>query len=164
MTAAEIMKVLGDDVAEAPAPKAAAEIERFFVFAVGESWYALPPSAVREIISDLEIFPLPSCPPYVAGLVNCHGIPHTAIALMLLLRNERDRPARFLVLNVADDRVVFGCTEVVEIVLVPRASISTFPEGEADSKFFAGLFALEGRRVPILSVGGVLRQLELDLA
>jgi purine-binding chemotaxis protein CheW len=164
MSAEDIVRAIegmpGQEVQE---ESAAGESLRFFIFSVGDAYFALPPESVREIVSDLEIFPLPACPPYIPGLINCHGTPHTVFSLMVLFRNERDTPAQFLVLNLPDDHVAFGCTEAIEIATIPAASISTFPEGDAGSRHFTGLFPFSGQRVPVLSVPEILRQLELDL-
>lgn len=164
MTGEEIVKA----IQEAPARgqevggKAEASV-RFFIFSVGESYYALPPSAVREIASDLEIFPLPACPPYVPGLINCHGTPCTVFDLMVLFKNERHQPSQFLVLNLEGDDAALGCTEAIEIAQVPASSISTFPEGDTDARFFSALFPFAGQRVPVISVPEILKKLEADL-
>jgi chemotaxis signal transduction protein len=145
-------------------PDAREEMERFFIFEVGDSRFALPPSDIREIVSDLEVFPLPACPPYVSGLVNCHGAPCTVFDLKVLFENERQSPSKFLVLNAGGDSVALGCTEVVEIAELPRSAISSFSEKDAETRFCSRTIALEGRRIPVLSIDLLQRQLESDLA
>ena len=140
------------------------EVERFFVFSVGESKYALSPTAIHEIVTDLEVFPLPACPPYVSGLINCHGKPYTVFDLRVLFESERQAATQFLIMNLKDDDVAFGCTEVDEIAEVPVSDISTFADEDAESRFCTSLLNLEGRRVPVLSIALIQKQLETDLA
>ncbi len=90
-------------------------MERFFVFSVGESLFALPPEAIREIVTDLDVFPLPACPPYVSGP---HQLPrHASHASSTSgsFESERQQATKFLILNVENDDIALGCTEVVEI-------------------------------------------------
>ncbi|MBU0936007.1 MAG: chemotaxis protein CheW [Spirochaetes bacterium] len=136
---------------------------RFFVFSVGDLLFALPPEAVHEIIAGLEVYPLPSCPPYIPGLVNCHGQPYTAFDLRVLFENERQPAAMFLVLKLEQDNVAIGCTEVNEIVDLPASSVSTFAAADADGRFCLAMFDHGGQRVLVLSIPQLLAQLEQDL-
>ena len=140
------------------------ETERYFIFTVGESYFALAPEQIREIVTDLEVFPLPACPPYVAGLVNCHGTPYTVFDLRVLFENERQQASKFLILKVEGDDVALGCTEVIEIAELPRSSVSSFEEKEVEARFCSATITLGERRVPVLAVGLIQRQLERDLA
>ncbi|HAP44347.1 MAG: hypothetical protein A2087_12635 [Spirochaetes bacterium GWD1_61_31] len=141
----------------------AAATSRLFVFSVGELLFALPPEVIREIVAGLEVYPLPACPPYVPGLINSHGEPHTVFDLRVLFENERQAVDKFLVLKLDDDSVAFGCSDVNEIVEVKLSEISTFADTEAEGRFCSALFQLDGRQVMILSVSHVLAQLEHDL-
>jgi purine-binding chemotaxis protein CheW len=165
MTSDEIVESLEELPEETQELEAAAkeDCERFFIFSVGDSQFALPPSAIREIVSDLEVFPLPNCPPYIPGLINCHGTPHTVFDLRVLFESERQQAQQFLILNVADDCVAFGCTEVVEIAEIPKSQISTFSEKDTEARFCASLFNFSGRRILVLSVEHILGKLENDL-
>jgi len=137
---------------------------RYFIFTVCGASYALPPSAIKEIASDLEVFPVPACPPYVPGLVNCHGVPHTVFDLRVLFESERHRAETFLVLNLDSDDVAFGCTEVDEIAEFPVSCLSTFAARDSEARYFAAMIELPGRRIPVLSVERILQTLENDLA
>jgi len=138
--------------------------ERYFLFSVGNLRFALPPAAIHEIVSDLEVFPIPACPPYVPGLINSHGTPHTVFDLRVLFENERQESSMFLILKLAGDDVAFGCTEVDEIAEVPVSAISTFAEKDSASRFCGSMLEIEGSRIPVLSIEHILRQLESDLA
>jgi len=138
--------------------------ERFLVFAAGESSFALPPSAVREIVPGLTVFPVPGCPAYVPGLVNCHGKPYTVIDLRVLFENERQAADQFLVLNLENDDVALGCTEVEEIVEVAQSALSSFAANDAAGRFCSAMLEHGDRRIPVLAIAQILKELEHDLA
>lgn len=146
-------------------PAGAAEPrERFLIFAAGESSFALPPSGVREIVPGLTVFPVPGCPAYVPGLVNCHGKPYAVIDLRVLFENERQSADQFLVLNLENDDVVLGCTEVEEIVDVALDSLSSFAANDAAGRFCSAMLERGDRRIPVLAIAQILKELEHDLA
>jgi chemotaxis signal transduction protein len=163
MTSDELMDRLGDGRNAEPLPETEEKSERFFVFAMGDGLYALPPASIREIVSGLDIFPLPACPPYISGLINCHGIPHTVFDLRVLFSNERQGSDLFLILNLDNDSVAFACTEVKEIIEVPVSGLSRFAEKDGDALFFSSMIETLPTKVPVLSVPHILRKLETDL-
>lgn len=136
---------------------------RFFIFSIGELKLALPPEQVHEIVCDLEIHALPACPPYIAGLINCHGYPYAVLDLHVLFRSERHGVDKFLVLKMDADSVAIGCTEVNEIVDIPLSQVSTFADKDTDGRFCSAVFEYQGDRILVLSVAHVLSQLEQDL-
>jgi len=150
-------------VEDAPSASANEPRERFLVFAAGETSFALPPSAVREIVPGLTVFPVPGCPAYVPGLVNCHGKPYTVIDLRVLFENERQAADQFLVLNLEDDDVALGCTEVEEIVEVASAALSSFAANDAAGRFCSAMLEHGERRIPVLAIAQILKELEHDL-
>lgn len=159
MTSDELVESLEELPEQGAEPEGAQEPrESYFIFDVGESRFALPPSAIREIVSDLEVFPLPACPAYVSGLINCHGTPHTVFDLKVLFENERQVPTKFLVLNLDGDDAALGCTEVVEIAELPRSAVSAFAEKEAEARFCSATIRVEGRLIPVLSFGLIQRR------
>lgn len=164
MTTEDLLKRLDNVQGIEMLPEASDEVkERFFIFSVGESLYALNPASIHEIVSSLEVFPIPACPPYIPGLINCHGIPHTVFDLRVLFSNERQFTDQFLILNLENDAVAFGCTEVKEILEIQTSKISKFAEKETDTIFFSGIIETEEDKIPILSIKHILRKLENDL-
>ncbi len=138
--------------------------ERFLVFAVGTTSFALSPAAVREIVPGLTVFPIPGCPAYIPGLVNCHGKPYTVIDLRVLFENERQIVDQFLVLNLENDDVALGCTEVEEIVEVAQSALSSFAANDAAGRFCSAMLEHGDRRIPVLAIAQILKELEHDLA
>lgn len=137
---------------------------RFFIFKLGNTSYALRPENVKEILSDLTVYPVPACPPYIAGLVNCHGIPHSVFELRVLLENERLETIQFLVINAANDHVVFACSEIEEIAEIAPANITDFSTLDSDTRFYEAIITLADRKIPVLSTAQILLALEADLA
>jgi chemotaxis signal transduction protein len=107
---------------------------------------------------------VPGCPAYVPGLVNCHGKPYTVIDLRVLFENERQTADQFLVLNLEDDDVVVGCTEVEEIIEVDHAALSSFAANDAAGRFCSAMLEHGDRRIPVLAIAQILKELEHDLA
>lgn len=139
------------------------ETGRYFIFSVKDSWYALDPSDVHEIVVDLEIFGLPACPPYVSGLINSHGLPYAVIDLHVLFESERHPAVKFLILNRADDAVAFGCTDVVEICEIPLSAVSAFSGSDQESGFCRSSFFFKEHRVLVISIDAVMGKLAHDL-
>ena len=131
---------------------------------MGESSYALPPECIREIVPEMALYPLPACPPYIPGLVNCHGTPHTVYDLRVLFENERLDTKQFLVINTENDSVAFGCSEVEEIAELSLSAVSGFADRDTDARYFQAMLDLSGKRVPVLSIPQILKALEADLA
>lgn len=140
------------------------ETRRFFIFRVGDSSYALHPESIREIVSDLAIYALPACPPYIPGLVNCHGQPHTVYDLRVLFENERLEAKQFLVINAPGDSVAFACSEVEEIAEIPASALTEFADRDGEARFFQSMIVAQDRRIPVLSIPDILGALEADLA
>lgn len=138
--------------------------ERFLVFSVGENSFAVSPSSIREIVPDLKVFPVPGCPAYVPGLVNCHGKPYTVIDLRVLFENERQTANQFLVMNLENDDVALGCTEVEEIVEVEHAALSSFVANDVAGHYCSAMLEYGDLRIPVLAIGQILKELEHDLA
>ena len=138
-------------------------LTRFLVFSVGDSMYALKPEAVKEIIRDFEIFPLPSCPSYIPGLINNHGLPYAVFDLNVLFNGEHLDSGQFLILNVPGDAVSFRCSEVKEIAEVPADSIFFFAEKNDETTYFSATFQFSDQRIPVISVSEILKKLEKDL-
>jgi chemotaxis signal transduction protein len=158
----EELEELGNEAVLAEA--VAEETERLFVFAIGESVFAVRPAEVHEIVAGVDVYKVPCCPAYVAGLINCHGAPYTVIDLKVLLENERQDAQVFLVLNRADDAVAFSCTDASEICEVPRSALSLFEGENPDAPFYEARFAFNGKQAFVLSVSNILRKLGDDLS
>jgi len=157
----ETLESIDQDSSDCPASAELAS--RFFVFSVGDLVLALPPEQIHEIVYGMDIFPLPACPPYIAGLINCHGYPYAVFDLHVLFENERQVVDKFLVLKLDDDSVVIGCTEVNEIVEIPLSAISTFADKDGEGRFCSAVFNYSEKRILVLSVSHILDQLEHDL-
>jgi chemotaxis signal transduction protein len=164
MNSDEIVEELESlDAEEVKQETVAERTERFFVFAIGESLFAVRPSEVHELVAGVEVYKIPCCPAYVAGLINSHGAPFTVIDLKILLENERQDATMFLVLNRKDDSVAFACTDASEICDIPESAISAFPADNPDAPFYESRFTLGEKQVFLLSVNGILRKLSNDL-
>lgn len=138
--------------------------KRYFIFRVGKMEFALFPESIKEIMTDLTIYPVPACPRYISGLINCHGQPYTVFDLAILLLSEELPVRQFLVLEIDKDHLAFACTEVIEITEIPVASVTMFSEKDPNTRFFDSLIDLPERKIPVLSVRSILSALEQELA
>ena len=84
------MADIRSDVTAGVAEVSAEEELRICLFLMGADTYAIPVEALTEIIIPQKIFPIPTTPAYVAGIINLRGniIPIVDIRPVLALSQE----------------------------------------------------------------------------
>lgn len=95
------------------------------VFSCGARRYALYGRDVREILAGCEIFPVPSLPEYLPGLINVRGDIESAIDLGYILGGERVKTEKPMIAMVVSGDFHSGVIiETVEDVIdLPRSAI-----------------------------------------
>lgn len=131
-------------------------IVQLCTFRVGGEDYAIDIMRVREIIHPLPITRVPRAPSFLEGVIRLRGevIPVLDVRRRLgVAAGEPTRKTRFLVVNVARQRIGLVVDEVCEVLRIPRGEIRPAPrfaEGPGP-RFFLGVCGGE-------AVGGARRR------
>ena len=89
---------------------------RVLVCRVGSERFALPVSAVRQVVTASPVTLLPGAPGAVRGLANVQGVLVTALSGPSLLGKGADAPCEWLVvLGLSDGRVGIEVDEVEDV-------------------------------------------------
>ena len=113
-------------------------------FRIGGEDYAIDVMRVREIIHPLPITRVPRTPPFLEGVIRVRGevIPVLDVRKRLgVPAAEPTRKTRFLVVNVAGQRIGLVVDEVCEVLRIPRSEIRPAPalgDGRGP-RFFLGV-------------------------
>lgn len=86
----------------------------FLVFSVKGSLFAIRTSLVKEIMHSAKIHPLPFVPPYIEGVVNCHGTPFTVVNFSMM-NGEEDSAIEgdtVLVFKRSDDQLALHISNI----------------------------------------------------
>lgn len=66
---------------------------KLVIFELGGEWFAFPGAAIREILSQVEVFFVPGCPASLEGVINVRGDIESVIRLSELLGKPVSEPA-----------------------------------------------------------------------
>jgi purine-binding chemotaxis protein CheW len=126
-------------------------------FFVGSQIYALPTLAIQEVIRRQEVSQLPMAPDFVSGVINLRG----HITPLIQLRSLLDLPAageeqeRFTIICRCRG-LQFGVQidSLQTMYRVQQKDLNWNAEASvgANVEFITGLFEVEGRLIPIISV------------
>lgn len=120
----------------APSAMTAAGPQMMLVFALSGECFALPVSAIHEVIDPLPVTPVPNAPPHAPGLINVRGIVTPVVDVRLRLRMARpaqsDRSARFIVLDLPvrslPTRVAIEADAVHEVIEADTTRLEPVPD------------------------------------
>jgi purine-binding chemotaxis protein CheW len=137
---------------------------QFVGFRVGEQSYALPISAVREIVRPPEITPVPQSPEHVAGVMNLRGRIVPVIDLRKRFRQAIENSPKTRVLVIALDGKLIGLLvdSASEVLKIASAEIEPSPQlfGEDNERYVTGVAKHLGRLVILLDVNKLLPEPE----
>ena len=93
-----------------------AAVDRVLVCRVGSERFALPVSAVRQVVAASPVTLLPGAPNAVRGLANVQGVLVTALSGPILLGRAAEAPCEWLVvLGQSDGRIGIEVDEVEDV-------------------------------------------------
>ncbi len=72
-TAEDVLKRRADSLAREAIEDEAADMLALLLFRIGEEWYSVKVSDVREIFQEYSVTPVPGVPSWVLGVVNVRG-------------------------------------------------------------------------------------------
>ncbi len=141
------------------------------LFSIGGDAYAIPVELLNEIIVAPKIFPVPTTPSHVLGVINLRGniLPVVDIrpALSLPLQSVPDQIA-----IVKHGTITLGIVvdSVSEVVGVPESSILAVPSDTEDqqkdggnrSRFYMGIIHRETSKAALLNIERIFEEIKLS--
>jgi purine-binding chemotaxis protein CheW len=142
---------------------------RVCLFSMGEDTYAVPVDLLTEIIIPQKIFPVPTAPPHVLGVINLRGsiIPIVDIRPALSLP-QLSAPGQIAIVKHGAVTLGLVVDNVSEVLGVPESRIQSIPtdygaqSGRNRSRFFKGVIQRETGVVAILNIERIFSEIKLD--
>ncbi len=140
---------------------------KLVIFLLAGDLYALPGSAVQEIVADARIYHVPGCTPAIEGVINLRGDIEAVITLARVLRLvERAEAAgnQILVTQAGGVRGGLRVDRVLDVVDLPESLLQPVPEAlpEALRPFVGNMLQRNGTPVTVLVPERVLAALSTD--
>ncbi len=142
---------------------------RVCLFSMGGDLYALPVDLLTEIIISQKIFPVPTTPPHVLGVINLRGniVPIVDIREILSLPRQAV-PGQIAILRF--DQLLLGIVvdNVSEVVAVPVSSVLAIPSdagtqaGKSRSRFLKSLIQRGDGVIALLDMQKIVDEIRLE--
>jgi purine-binding chemotaxis protein CheW len=160
---------LDNDVAADVIDAVQEEEVRVCLFSIGEDTYAIPVDLLTEIIITQRIFPVPTTPSHVLGVINLRGniVPIVDIRPALSLPSLS---ASGQIAIVKHGSITLGIVvdNVFEVVGVPESRIQAPPvdagaqAGKNRGRFFRGIIQRESGVVAMLNIERIIEEIKLS--
>lgn len=160
----EVLRRRADSLArETEEDDAASRRLALLLFRIGEEWYAVRASDVREIFQEYDITPLPCVPDFILGVVNVRGeILSVSDPARLMSLGSVDVsgpiPPSAIVISLGDVVTAMVVDEIGDITEVPNdavePAISIIDRAQAD--YISGSVYIEGTMVGLISIERML--------
>ncbi len=142
---------------------------RVCLFSMGEELYALPVEMLTEIIISQKIFPVPTTPPHVLGVMNLRGniVPIVDIRAALSLP-QQSTPGQIAIIKQGAVTIGIIVDNVSEVVSVPVSKVLAIPAdagslaGKNRSRFLKSIIQREGGVAALLDVKRILEEIKLE--
>jgi purine-binding chemotaxis protein CheW len=141
---------------------------RVCLFSIGEDTYAIPVELLTEIIIPQKIFPVPTAPAHVLGVINLRGniVPIVDIRQTLSLSQQSTAASQIAV--VKHGTIIIGVVvdSVSEVISVPVSSMLTIPAdyggqaGRNRSRFFKGIIQRENGLAALLNIERIIDEIK----
>jgi chemotaxis signal transduction protein len=143
---------------------------RICLFSIGDDTFAIPVDALTEIIIPQKIFPIPTTPSHVLGVINLRGniVPVVDIRPALSLPRH-SVPGQIAILKPGAMMLGIVVDNVSAVIPVPESSIRTLPNDEAEqqtanrnrARFLKGIIQREGGVAALLDIDRVIDEIKL---
>lgn len=142
---------------------------RFCLFSISGDSYALPVELVSEIILSPKIFPVPSTPSHVLGVINLRGniVPVVDIRPALSLPHQ-SVPGQIAIIKHGTMSLGIVVDNVSEVIGVPESSVLEVPsepgtqqDGRDRSRFYMGIIHRETGKSALLNIERVFEEIRL---
>ncbi len=142
---------------------------RVCLFSMGEDLYAIPVELLTEIIISHNIFPVPTTPPHVLGVINLRGniIPIVDIRSTLSLPRQ-STPGQTAIIKYGTVVIGIVVDAVSEVVSVPVSKVLSIPAdsggqtGQARGRFLKSIIQREGGVAALLDVERIIEEIKLE--
>jgi purine-binding chemotaxis protein CheW len=141
----------------APAEEAAPiqELE-LLSFRLGDEEYAVPVDAVKEVLKNRDLTPVPNAPDYVLGVMSLRGPVLPVIDLCRRLGlppGKNDEKSRIIVVSVNEEDAGIHVDRVTGVVRIPPESVRPTPETiEHGAEFLKGIVRKDDRLYILLDI------------
>lgn len=141
---------------------------RVCLFSIGEDTYAIPVELLTEIIISQKIFPVPTTPPHVLGVINLRG----NIVPIVDIRPALSLPQQTIsgqIAIVKHGPIILGIVvdNVSEVVGVAKSSVQSIPAdygaraGTSSGRFMKGVIQRAENVVAILNIERIFEEIKL---
>ena len=142
---------------------------RVCLFSIGEDSYAIPVDLLTEIIVPQKIFPVPTTPSHVLGIINLRGniVPVVDIRQTLSLPQQSGSAGQIAVIKHGALTIGIVVDSVFEVTSVPMSSVLTIPAdyggqtGRNRSRFFKGIIQRETHLAALLNIERITEEIAL---
>ncbi len=138
---------------------------RVCLFTMGEDTYAIPVDVLMEIIIPQKIFPVPTTPSHVLGVINLRGtiVPIVDIRPALSLP-AREQAGQIAVVKYGAAMLGIVVDAVSAVVGVPESSILAVPaeSGRTGNRFFTGIIQRESGHAALLNIERIIEEIKLS--
>jgi chemotaxis signal transduction protein len=140
------------------------------LFSIGVGIYAIPVEFLMEIIICQTIFPVPSAPSHVLGVINLRGniVPVVDIRPALSLP-QMSVPGQIVLVKHGTISLGIVVDHVFEVVGVPERSVQVVPAGNGKqqagrdlSRFLSGIIRRETGSAALLNIERVFEEIKLS--
>jgi purine-binding chemotaxis protein CheW len=143
---------------------------RICLFGIGEDMYAIPVDLLTEIIIPQKIFPVPTTPAHVRGVINLRGniLPIVEIRDMLSLAPPSAIAGQIVIIKHDTCTIGIVVDNVYEVTSVPLSSVLTIPAdfgaqpGRNRSRFFKGIIQREIGLAALLNIERIFEEIKLS--
>mgnify|MGYP002624852124 CR=1 FL=1 len=139
----------------------AVQDQAWLIFKAGKQSYAIDSSAVKEIVRNNLIFPIPFAPDYLKGIINCYNSPIAVIDFALMQGEEAQTKRMFLVLK-DKQGVAFQISDVEEFQNGASTNAQDFAN-QNEMPFFSGTLSCKDRLVPLIATEHIIDKVRADL-
>ena len=141
---------------------------RICLFSIGEETYAIPVDLLTEIIIPQKIFPVPTTPPHVLGVINLRGTIVPIVDIRpVLSQSKQSAPGQIAVVKHGAITIGILVDTVSEVTVVPKNSVLTIPAehgaqaGKSRSRFFQGIIQRETGLAALLNIERIFKEITL---
>lgn len=142
---------------------------RVCLFTMGDDLFAVPVELLTEIIISQKIFPVPTTPPHVLGVINLRGniVPIVDIRTALSLPRQSS-PGQIAIIKHDSMTIGIVVDNVSEVVSVPVSSVLAIPAdagtqaGKSRSRFLKSIIQREEGVAALLDVERIVGEIRLE--